>query len=338
MSTNTDELHMRQAMAAAAKVRGTTSPNPWVGCVIVTLDGRIVEGATSAPGGPHAEAVALALAGSDAFGATLFSTLEPCSHFGRTPPCSDAIIAAGVRRVVTGIEDPDPLVAGRGIEQLRGAGIDVTVGVLAAEIAVQLQPYLHHRRTGRPFVVLKMAATLDGRTAAPDGTSRWITSAPARAAVHQLRAESDAVLVGAGTIRADNPTLTVRSVQGRDPRRIVLGRAFDGALVHPCEEWIGALPDLLDHLGSTGVLQLLVEGGASVAASFHRERLVDRLVLHLAPALFGGDDGRPLFAGSGAPTMADVWRGRVVSTRMIGDDVEIVVEPSSVPPREARTP
>ena len=321
-----DEQHMARAIQVAAGVRCHTSPNPWVGCVIVTNSGEIFEGATAVPGGPHAEATALRLADAKAAGATLYTTLEPCSHHGRTPPCNSAVIAAGVRRVVVGIEDPDHLVAGRGITELRSAGIEVTVGILADDVTEQLRPYLTHRRTGRPFVVLKMASTLDGRTAAPDGTSQWITSADVRAAVHQLRAESDAVCVGAGTVRVDNPTLTVRSFSGPKPRRIVLGKAPADAAVHPCVEWGGPLPELLDHLGSEGVLQLLVEGGASVAASFHRERLVDRYIMHVAPAFFGGNDARPLFDGLGAATMADLWRGRFCSSRLVGDDIELVMD------------
>jgi diaminohydroxyphosphoribosylaminopyrimidine deaminase / 5-amino-6-(5-phosphoribosylamino)uracil reductase len=322
----TDEEFMAQAIAVASGVRCLTSPNPWVGCVIVTPNGETFEGATAPPGGPHAEATALRFAGAKADGATLYTTLEPCSHHGRTPPCSSAIVAAGVRRVVIGVEDPDPLVAGRGVAELRSAGIDVNMGVLTDDVTEHLRPYLTHRRTGRPFVVLKMASTLDGRTAAPDGTSQWITSASARAEVHRLRAESDAVCVGAGTVRADNPALTVRSFSGPNPRRVVLGKAPADAAVHPCVEWLGPLPDLLDHLGQEGVLQLLVEGGASVAASFHREQLVDRYVMHVAPAFFGGNDARPLFDGQGAATIADLWRGQFRSSRMVGDDVELVMD------------
>jgi diaminohydroxyphosphoribosylaminopyrimidine deaminase/5-amino-6-(5-phosphoribosylamino)uracil reductase len=174
--------------------------------------------------------------------------------------------------------------------------------------------------------VLKLAASLDGRTAAPDGTSQWITGAEARQDAHLLRAESDAVVVGAGTVRADDPSLTVRDVEGPDPRRIVLGRAPKGAKVLPCEEMEGDLPDILDRLGAEGVVQVLVEGGASVAGAFHRAGLVDRYVLYLAPALFGGGDAPGLFAGAGAATMEDVWRGRIVETRQLGSDLKIVVE------------
>jgi diaminohydroxyphosphoribosylaminopyrimidine deaminase / 5-amino-6-(5-phosphoribosylamino)uracil reductase len=321
-----DEELMRQAIQVARGARLHASPNPWVGCVILAELGDVFSGATEPPGQRHAEIVALAAAGTAAQGATLYTTLEPCSHYGRTGPCADAIIAAGVRRVVIALADPDPKVAGQGIERLRAAGVEVTVGVCATEAIEQLRPYLHHRRTGRPFVVLKLAATLDGRTAAPDGSSQWITGETARAAVHQLRAESDAIVVGAGTVRADDPSLTVRHVEGPDPRRVVLGTAPKAAKVHPCLEWQAPLPELLDHLGGEGVLQLMVEGGATVASSFHREHLVDRYVVHLAPALFGGDDARPLFTGAGAPTMADLWRGEVASVRILGGDIEVVVD------------
>jgi diaminohydroxyphosphoribosylaminopyrimidine deaminase/5-amino-6-(5-phosphoribosylamino)uracil reductase len=288
------------------------------------------EGATAPTGGPHAEVRALALAGEAARGATLYATLEPCVHHGRTPPCTDAIISAGVSRVVIGIQDPDSRVAGRGVAALREAGIEVTEGVAADEVAEQLAPYIKHRRTGHPWVVLKMAASLDGRTAAPDGTSRWITGAAARRDVHRLRGNSDAVLVGAGTVRADDPELTVRLDDDRtadddQPLRVVLGRAPEGAKVQPVLELEGDLGGVLDELGQRGVLQLLVEGGSTVAHEFHAAGLVDRYILYLAPALFGGDDGRPIFAGPGAGTIADVWRGRLVSVEQLGDDLRVEV-------------
>jgi diaminohydroxyphosphoribosylaminopyrimidine deaminase/5-amino-6-(5-phosphoribosylamino)uracil reductase len=216
---------------------------------------------------------------------------------------------------------------------LRESGIDVTVGVLQDEVTEQLRPYLHHRRTGRPWVVCKLAATLDGRIAAPDGTSKWITGPEARADAHRLRAESGAVVVGAGTVRADDPSLTVRDFvpggeapgQGFDPVRIVLGEVGDEAHVQPARTHSGELEPLLEQLGSEGVLQVLVEGGAGVAGRFHRAGLVDEYVIYLAPAFLGGDDGRGLFSGPGATTMADVWRGRFVSVRQIGDDVRVIV-------------
>jgi diaminohydroxyphosphoribosylaminopyrimidine deaminase / 5-amino-6-(5-phosphoribosylamino)uracil reductase len=319
-----DEAMMREAMAVAATARSATSPNPWVGCVIVPEgEGPASEAATEPPGGPHAEAAALALAGETARGATVYVTLEPCGHHGRTPPCAGALIEAGVRRVVVGVEDPDPQVRGRGIEQLRAAGIEVTVGVLADEVAEQLAPYLKHRTSGRPWVVLKLASTLDGRTAAADGTSRWITGPLARADAHRLRAQSDAVLVGAGTIRTDDPALTVRDVDGRNPLRVVLGTVSDSARVQPALSLTGELGDILDQLGQLGVLQVLVEGGATVAGDFHRAGLVDRYVIYLAPALAGGDDGPGLFRGAGAATIGDVWRGRIVSIAQLGADLRV---------------
>lgn len=316
---------MRRAMELAAGVRRTTSPNPWVGSVVQPGG---FEGATAPPGGPHAEVVALRAAGAAARGATLYSTLEPCAHHGRTPPCIDAIVDAGIRRVVVAIEDPDEQVRGAGIRALRAAGVTVDVGVCAEEVRAQLAPYLKHRATGRPWVVLKLAATLDGRTAAPDGSSTWITGDAARADAHRLRAESDAVIVGAGTVRADDPALTVRDSPGDDPLRVVLGTAPAGARVHPALELQGELGGVLDELGRRGILQAMVEGGATVAGDFHRAGLVDRYVLYLAPAFFGGDDARPLFAGAGAPTVADLWRGRIVSVERLGDDLRLECSPA----------
>jgi diaminohydroxyphosphoribosylaminopyrimidine deaminase / 5-amino-6-(5-phosphoribosylamino)uracil reductase len=328
-----DEAFMDRAIAAADSVRGTTAPNPWVGCVVVSGrdPAQVFEGATAPPGGPHAEVTALARAGDlHAQGATLFTTLEPCAHHGRTPPCTDAIVAAGVARVVIAVEDPDPHVAGRGVATLRAAGIEVSVGTAAAQVSEQLAPYLKHRTTGRPWVILKMAASLDARTAAPDGTSRWITGEEARRDVHRLRARSDAILVGAGTVRADDPELTVRLGEGEGPAptqplRVVLGVAPPGAKVLPALELSGPLDDVLSDLGRRGVLQLLVEGGASVAHDFHAAGLVDRYVFYLAPLLFGGDDGRPLFAGPGAGTIGDVWRGKLVSVERLGEDLRVEV-------------
>lgn len=317
---------MAEAVALGDSVRALTSPNPWVGAVVVPADdGPVSLGATAPPGGPHAEITALELAGPSARGATLYSTLEPCSHHGRTGPCADAIVAAGVARLVVAVEDPDPQVSGRGLDRMRAAGIDVVVGIGAESARASLAPYLKHRRTGRPWVVLKLAATLDGRTAAPDGSSKWITGPLARADVHRLRAESDAIAVGAGTVRADNPSLTVRHAEGSDPLRLVLGRAPHDAAVRPATEFVGDPADLLDQLGGQGVVQLLIEGGAAVAGDWHRRGLVDQYVVYFAPALLGGDDGRALLAGPGAPDMGRAWRGRIAAVRMIGPDVRVDV-------------
>jgi diaminohydroxyphosphoribosylaminopyrimidine deaminase/5-amino-6-(5-phosphoribosylamino)uracil reductase len=313
---------MGRALDLASTVRASTSPNPWVGAVI---EPGGFEGATEPPGGRHAEVVALDNAGAAARGATMVVTLEPCAHHGRTPPCADALIEAGVARVVVGIEDPDPRVRGKGIARLREAGVEVTVGECADEVRAQLAPYLKHRSTGRPWLVLKLAASVDGRTAAPDGSSQWITGEAARADAHRLRAESDAVIVGAGTVRADDPSLTVRHVEGRDPLRVVLGKASPDAKVQPALELDGDLDHVLDELGRRGVLQAVVEGGPTVAGAFHRAGLVDRYVVYLAPVLFGGDDGRSLFTGPGAPTIDDVWRGRITNVERLGDDLKLEV-------------
>ena len=330
---------MARAAEAAETARGHTSPNPWVGAVVVPgPDGSTpagpeqwFAGATAPPGGDHAEVAALRAAGELARSGTLYVTLEPCAHQGRTPPCTDAVVSSGIQRVVVALEDPDPQVQGRGIAALRAAGLDVEVGVGAEAAGEQLAAYLKHRRTGRPWVILKLAASLDGRTAAPDGTSRWITGPAARLDAHRLRARSDAVLVGAGTVRVDDPALTVRLPPGDpffrgpddQPARVVLGRAPAGAAVLPAQELSGDLEDVLDHLGRDGIVQLLVEGGPGVAHSFHQAGLVDRYVLYLAPALFGGDDARPLFAGPGVATIGSLWRGHVCSVTSLEGDLRV---------------
>ena len=318
------------ALNEAEMVKGFTSPNPWVGAAVVTRSGDVFSAATAFETGPHAETRALNAAGKSAAGATLYVTLEPCAHFGNNPPCVDAIISAGITRVIVGIEDPDDRVRGRGIEQLRNAGVEVEI-LDDMRVHEQLASYLHHRRTGRPLVVLKMAMTVDGRIAAPDGSSQWITGAPAREDVHLLRARSDSIVVGAGTARIDDPSLTVRLDGIPEHRlssmRIVVGQIPKGAKVEPALSWTDSLPALLDHLGSQGHLQLLVEGGAGLAASFHREGLIDRYVIYVAPAFLGGEDGIPLLRGPGLDSLADAWRGRFVDVRQLGDDVRLTIEP-----------
>ena len=318
---------MMTALACASRARLISRPNPWVGAVVVTTDGQLFSGSTQEPGNAHAEIVAMDLAGAHTAGATLYSTLEPCSHHGRTPPCVDAIIERGVKRVVVGVLDPDHRVRGSGVEKLEQAGVEVLVGVCADQVQRQLMPYLHHRRTGRPWVVAKMAMTIDGRIAARDGSSKWITGERARTRVHQLRAESDAILVGAGTVRLDDPELTTRNVDGPSPRRVVLGKAPREAKVHPCLEWTDSLPKLLDTLGKQDVIQLLVEGGPRVMRSFHDEQLIDQYIFHLAPSIAGGADAPGPFAGQAMATIADLWRGRFVSANPLGDDLEVIIEP-----------
>ncbi len=328
-----DAHYMRRAVAAAADSRLIAPPNPWVGAVVVSVSGESFVGSTEAPGGRHAEIVALDAAGDEASGSTLYTTLEPCSHQGRTGPCTTALIAAKVRRVVVAVTDPDEQVAGDGVAALEAAGIEVLIGCEQPLVETQLAPYLTHRRTGRPLVLLKLAGTLDGYLAAVDGTSQWITGPEARADAHRLRAESDAICVGAGTVRADDPSLTVRDFvpsadtgeRSLDPFRIVLGGAPDGASVHPALEHHGELGNLLDDLGSRGVLQLMVEGGGTVAGTFHRAGLIDRYVLYLAPALLGGGDGVSLFGGAGVATMSDLRHGRFVSVDQLGADLRVEI-------------
>lgn len=322
------EALMRRAIAMAETARLVARPNPWVGAVLVCLDGSVFEGATREPGREHAEIVALdaaRAAGASTEGATLYCTLEPCSHHGRTGPCTEAIITAGITHVIVAIDDPDPRVSGAGLEALRANGLNVTVGVCADEVRTQLAPYLHHRRTGRPFVVLKMATTLDARTFLPNGP-RWITGPAARRRVHRLRAESDAIVVGRNTITIDDPELTVRDVEGPSPRRIVLTHRRDvpaEARVQPCMQWSGEVEELLDSLGRDQVVQLLVEGGSRVASTFHDRDLIDRYVFHVAPVV-SGDATAPGVFDEGAPSPRPL---HVTSTTICGDDIEIVLEP-----------
>lgn len=331
MATDPADLElMAAAIAAADGIQRASSPNPGVGAAICTVDGAVHSGCTQPPGSAHAEVMAIdaaRAAGSDLRGATLATTLEPCNHTGRTGPCTEAVIAAGISKVLVGVQDPDSNVAGTGIERLRSAGVVVVEGVLGEAVSAQLEAYLHHRRTGRPFVTLKLASSLDGRTAAPDRTSKWITGAEARADAHRLRAEHDAILVGAGTVRTDDPALTVRHVDGPDPLRVVLGHAPGGAKVHPCLEMSGPLDEVLGELGRRGVMTLMVEGGPTVANGFHAAGLVNRYVLYVAPVLFGGDDALSMFVGAGAQTIAEVWRGRITSTAMVGDDLRVEIRP-----------
>jgi diaminohydroxyphosphoribosylaminopyrimidine deaminase / 5-amino-6-(5-phosphoribosylamino)uracil reductase len=323
-----DSTHMARALQLAEAVRVSAHPNPWVGSVLV-IGEHTFEGATEPDGGRHAEAVILDQAPDNLRDATLYVTLEPCWPFPgkRTGSCAQRLVQRGLRRAVVAMEDPDARVAGQGIQALRDAGVSVEVGVRGEEARQLYKPYVHHRTTGRPYVVLKLATSLDGRIAAPDGSSQWITGEEARRDAHRLRAESDAILVGAGTVRTDNPSLTTRLVEGPDPRRIVLGTASPDAAIHPCTELSGSLPEILARLGSEHVVQLLVEGGASVATQFHQAGLVDRYVVYLAPVLFGGEDARGLFVGAGAPNISDAWRGRIVRTQMFGPDIRVDVEP-----------
>ena len=279
-------MSLERALALAERGRGTTHPNPIVGCVLARDGETVGEGWHERAGEPHAEIVALEDAGERARGATAYVTMEPCAHHGRTPPCVDALISAGVTRVVAGCLDPHPDHGG-GLERLRAAGVDVSVaeGELGFESRAQNEAWRTWVSLGRPFVTLKFAATLDGRVAVPG--ERWVSGEVARRRVHELRAQVDAVAVGMGTVRADDPQLTARDVDAiRQPRRIAFGR---GPLPAGSELELrsGALAEELRSLGDEGVQSLLLEGGPTIAASFLRENLVDRMLVFVAPTLAG---------------------------------------------------
>jgi diaminohydroxyphosphoribosylaminopyrimidine deaminase/5-amino-6-(5-phosphoribosylamino)uracil reductase len=319
---------MTMAVAAGEKARFLAPPNPWVGALIVNERGVIVsEGHTQVPGESHAEIEALRKAGSAARGATMVVTLEPCSHVGRTGPCAEAIITAGIAKVVVGIIDPDSRVEGKGIELLKAAGIDVEIGVEEQLVRTQLASYIWNRVTGRPYVVVKIASTLDGIVAMPDGTSQWITGEAARRDAHVLRAQSQAVLVGAGTVRSDDPALTARLDDiVVEPLRVVLGKAPEHAKVRPCLELSGDLGLILDELGNHDVLQLLVEGGPTTTSEFFAAGLVNHVVWYQAPAFGGNQSTLGALQFLTTLSMGDLRRGRVVGVQQIGEDVRIDVE------------
>jgi diaminohydroxyphosphoribosylaminopyrimidine deaminase/5-amino-6-(5-phosphoribosylamino)uracil reductase len=339
-----------------------------VGAVVVDRDGAAVaEGWHRGAGAPHAEADALRTAGERARGGTLYVSLEPCSHQGRTPPCVEAVIASGVARVVAPIQDPNPLVHGEGFARLRAAGVAVEVGLLADEAATLIEAFAKAVTTGTPFVTLKLAMSLDGKVAARDGTSRWITGEAARADVHRLRSEHDAVMVGAGTAVADDPALTVRldDYRGRQPVRIVVdgagrtpasGRIFDGSaplwmLTSAASStdargaWAEAgarvvvaaggpavgLTRALADLGSEGtpLRSVLIEGGPTLAWSAVREGVVDRVVIYIAPKLVGGVAAPSALGGEGIASIADAIALRIDSVAALGEDLRIVGRPRS---------
>ncbi|MFF5568914.1 bifunctional diaminohydroxyphosphoribosylaminopyrimidine deaminase/5-amino-6-(5-phosphoribosylamino)uracil reductase RibD [Streptomyces sp. NPDC012623] len=356
---------MRRAVVLAARGLGSTSPNPVVGCVILDAAGRLVgEGYHRRAGGPHAEVHALRAAGARARGATAYVTLEPCAHTGRTGPCARALVDAGVARVVYAVADPTPQARG-GAETLRAAGVTVERGLLADEAADGNIAWLTSVRLGRPHVTWKYAATLDGRSAAADSTSRWITSAEARADVHRLRAEADAVVVGSGTARSDDPHLAARVAGPAEdlvqPLRVVVdteatavrpgARVLDDAaptLVAVAEDAdAGALPDvvrlprsdrgldipaLLAALHKRGVRSVLLEGGPALAGSFVAAGAVDKVVGYLAPALLGA--GPAALADAGISTITEALRLRLTEAVRIGPDLRITavpVAPTAVP-------
>jgi diaminohydroxyphosphoribosylaminopyrimidine deaminase/5-amino-6-(5-phosphoribosylamino)uracil reductase len=324
--SNTELMIM--AMAAGDKARYLSPPNPWVGALVVSDRGVVLsEGHTQVPGESHAEVDALRRAGEQTRGATLVVTLEPCVHVGRTGPCVEAIIEAGIAKVIIGTIDPDPRVSGAGVALLKSSGIDVELGIEEADVRAQLAPYIWHRVTGRPYVVAKIASTLDGAVAMADGSSQWITGEEARRDAHVLRAQSQAVLVGAGTVRSDDPVLTARLGDiVLEPLRVVLGKAPEGARIRPCLELSGDLGAVLDELADHDVLQLLVEGGPTTTSAFIEAGLVNHVVWYQAPAFAGGTGTLGALKSLTTPTISALRRGRVVDVRRIGEDIRIDVE------------
>ncbi|QPA29915.1 bifunctional diaminohydroxyphosphoribosylaminopyrimidine deaminase/5-amino-6-(5-phosphoribosylamino)uracil reductase RibD [Thermaerobacillus caldiproteolyticus] len=358
-----DEQYMRLAIELAKAGIGQTSPNPVVGAVVVK-DGEIVGlGAHLKAGEPHAEVHAIRMAGEKAKNATVYVTLEPCSHFGKTPPCADLLVDTGVKRVVIATTDPNPLVAGKGIKKLQNAGIDVEVGVLKEEADELNRIFFHYIATKTPFVTLKYASSLDGKIATTTGESKWITSEAARQDAHRYRAMHDAILVGVNTVIADNPSLAVRLPEGgKNPIRVILDTHLrtpleanvvnDGA----AETWIvvgnqvkeeSIMPyrrrnvqvikmneanidirKLLKVLGEKRVTSLFVEGGASVHGSFLQAKAVNEMVAYIAPKIIGGKEAPGPIGGSGFASMADVMKLKIKSVETIGPDIKIVAIPN----------
>ena len=357
---------MRRALQLAALAEGRTSPNPLVGAVVLDSEGRLVgEGFHARAGQLHAEPGALAQAGEAARGGTIVVTLEPCCHHGRTPPCTEAILSAGIQRVVVALTDPDPRVAGGGLQRLRDAGLEVISGVLAAEAAHQNRAFVHRVRTGRPWGVLKWAMSLDGRTALPNGVSQWISGPPARAWVHALRAECDAVIVGGGTVRSDNPLLTSRGRRSPEPLRVVLSRSLDlpataqlwqqdvastlvahsvAAAQKPQSQRLADLQRrgvelellercepllLLSALAGRGCNRVLWECGPALAAAALQQGCVQEIAAVIAPKLLGGELARTPLGDLGFTAMDQVQMLSCESARRLGNDLLLQAQLSS---------
>jgi diaminohydroxyphosphoribosylaminopyrimidine deaminase/5-amino-6-(5-phosphoribosylamino)uracil reductase len=373
--TTPDAAFMRRALELAERARGLTSPNPLVGAVVVSADGAVVgEGFHRAAGQPHAEVEALDAAGARAGGGTLYVTLEPCVHQGRTPPCAPRVIASGARRVVIAMSDANPVVAGRGVTALRAAGLDVAIGVLEDEAARQNRAFVTAMRLGRPHVTLKGAITLDGRIADVDGVSRWITGDEARAHAHRLRSEADAIVVGVETVLKDDPRLTVRldAPWPREPYRVVVdsrARTPDDAQIltagTPARTVVmvgaGASPERVASLGARGatvvrcagadgrvdlvaVLRwlaerearaVLVEGGGEIHAGFLEAGLVDRVAVFVAPLLLGGRTAPSLVSGGGR-SLKDAIRLETFEVTRLGADVLLEADVVRPAPGAAR--
>jgi len=357
-----DQNYMKLALNLASKAEGQTSPNPMVGAVIVKSGRLIAEGHHKKAGLPHAEMVALRKAGSKARGANLYVNLEPCCHQGRTPPCTEGIIQAGIKKVVMGIRDPNHLVSGKGIRCLRKNGIEVVTGVLKRDCERLNESFLKYIRTGRPWVILKSALSLDGKIATRAGDSQWITGSKAREYVHQLRNRVDAVLVGAGTVRSDDPRLTVRTKNAgmRNPVRVIVvgkhslpvsARVFSNALrerviyatfadLPPFRkkklQKMGVevllmkrkrghvdLIQLMDKLGAMGITSVMIEGGSEVSGNVFREKLIDKIIYFLAPKIIGGKNAPGPVGGQGIGHLKDVLQIKDMTFAKLGDDLVV---------------
>lgn len=360
--TETDRRMMARALELAKRGAGQVSPGPLVGCVIVSPAGEVVgEGFYIFAELSHAETIALAIAGGKARGGTAYVSLEPHAHHGRTPPCTDALIAAGIKRVVAPIEDLNPKVSGKGFAHLRHAGLHVETGLLAEEATQVNEAYLHYMRTGRPFVHLKFAMSLDGKIATRTGDSRWVTGAESRARVHELRHSYDAILVGAGTVATDDPLLTDRS--GLPRRRplvrvvlddkvqlspnsklarttseapvLVFGRSENKDLANKGVEILSSNPlnlfPILETLGSRSIQSVLVEGGATVADSFIEAGLVNKMSAFIAPKIIGGTDAPTAVGGKGIERMSEALELERVEVFQHGHDIEVTGYPAGQP-------
>lgn len=354
--------YMEMALALAEKGRGWTAPNPMVGAVVVK-DGQVVgKGFHPYYGGPHAEVYAIDEAGDRARGASLYVTLEPCNHAGKTPPCTEKILSAGIRSVVMAMKDPNPGVKGGGAAYLAQQGVAVQAGLCEDQARKQNEAFIKHITTGRPFVILKCAATLDGRIAAKSGDAKWVTNAASRRFVHQLRHHCTGILVGSGTVRADDPSLTTRleGISAKDPHRIILDTRLsvsekakllhqpsDADTVFVCGPRVSAskralvegrgatvltaaikdgmidLAALMPRLGEMGISSLLIEGGSRVNASALKAGIVDKVYFFYAPKILGGNDGIPICKGSGPELMKDAIQIDDISVHRFEDDVMI---------------
>ena len=347
-----DEFYMRRALRLARRAIGRTSPNPMVGAVLVK-DGKIIsEGYHKRAGEPHAEAIAIKRAmpyeAESLNGATLYVSLEPCCHTEkRTPPCTKAIINAGIKRVVIAHLDPNPKVSGRGVEELRRAGIEVVSGVLEKEATLLNEAYIKYIKTGMPFVILKTAMSLDGKIATAKGESKWITGQRARLLVHRLRSRVDAVLTAIGTVKADDPELTSRIRHGKDPIRIVIDPEFETPknskiLKTPPRTIIVTkkevdlkgvefirykgrldLQALMKELAKMEIMSIMVEGGSSLSAHCLEEGIVDKVMFFIAPKIIGGKNSYPAIGGSGVKTLSEAYKIRDMRARHIGEDILI---------------